>query len=269
VRGTSAALCPCMNSPRSFSLCTVLLWLLVAVPATAQDVTDPSLESPATEGETAEPRTGDRDALERELEAARGEGARDRTMEHLRFEGTLGFLGGWARYGDLGFAGTLPASAFEAGPITGAPIAGLRYDLRLVVAFVRMTVGADLAWSLYDAGETSRTFVFDEQAHTVSDRSVFSWSLRFGLGFELAASSDVRVFADLLGSLRVVEAQSAVASGTTASTQVSSQAMTFVPGLRIGARMRVVDAFFVQLAADGSPIGPWVTGELSVGGAIE
>jgi hypothetical protein len=258
-----------MNSPRSFLLSFVLLSLLVAAPAAAEDATDPSLDAPATDSETTEPLTGDRDAHERALAAEPREAPRDRTMEHLRFEGTIGFLGGWARYADLGLAGALPPSAFDSGPVAGAPIAGLRYDLRLVVAFVRMTAGADLAWSLYGAREGTRTLVFDDGTRTVTDRSVFSWALRFGLGLELAASEDVRLFADLLGSVRFVEVQSSIASGTTASTNVSSQVTTFVPGLRVGARVRVVDAFFVQLAADASPIGPWVTGELSVGGAFE
>ena len=185
-------------------------------------------------------------------------------MEHLRFEGTLGFLGGWARYADLGLAGPLPPSAFEAGPAAGAPIAGLRYDLRLVVAFVRMTVGADLAWSLFDARGSERTLTSSEGQRTLSDRAAFLWSLRFGLGLELAASDDVRLFADLTGSVRFLEVQS-VLEGTSVSSQVTS----FAPGVRLGARARVVDAFFVQLAADASPMGPWVTGELSVGGAIE
>jgi hypothetical protein len=251
-----------MNSPRSFLLIAVLLSLLVAVPATAQDATDPSLDAPA-DGESIEARAA------RERDECEAAVSRDRTMEHLRFEGTIGFLGGWARYADLGLAGALPPSAFESGPVAGAPIAGLRYDLRLVVAFVRMTAGADLAWSLYGAREGTRTLSFDDGERTVTDRSVFLWALRFGLGLELAASEDVRLFADLLGSVRFVEVQSGIASGTTASTNVSSQVTTFVPALRLGARVRVVDAFFVQLAADASPIGPWVTGELSVGGAFE
>jgi hypothetical protein len=189
---------------------------------------------------------------------------RDRSMEHLRFEGTIGFLGGWSRYADGGLSGPLPADAFERGVGAGAPIAGLRYDVRLVVAFVRMTVGIDLAWSLFRAQDTTRTIVIDDGARTLSDRAAFLWALRFGLGLELSASEDVRLFADVIGSVRFLEVQS-----TLDDVNVTSASVSFAPGLRLGARVRVHEAFFVQLAADGSPFGPWFAGDLSVGGAIE
>lgn len=247
-------------------------WMLFALvtflarPVIAQDLT---AEDTAAQDDTARDTAAQDDAA-RDTTAASSsaraldDDARDRTMEHLRFEGTLGFLGGWARYADQGLGGSLPEGAFDAGPVAGAPIAGLRYDVRLVVAFVRMTAGADLAWSLFDARESSRALAFDDGARTLRDRSVFLWSLRFGLGLELAATDDVRLFADLLGSVRFLEVQSLLEG-----TPVTSSVTSFAPGLRVGARMRVVDAFFVQLAADASPMGPWVTGELSVGGAIE
>jgi hypothetical protein len=189
---------------------------------------------------------------------------RDRSMEYFRFEGTIGFLGGWSRYADSGLSGPLPADAFERGAGAGAPIAGLRYDARLVVAFARMTVGVDLAWSLFRAQDTTRTVVLDDGASTVSDRAAFLWALRFGLGLELSASEDVRLFADVIGSVRFLEVQS-----TLETTNVTSNSVSFAPGLRVGARVRIHDAFFVQLAADGSPFGPWLAGDLSVGGAIE
>jgi hypothetical protein len=189
---------------------------------------------------------------------------RDRTMEHVRFEGTLGFLGGWSRYADAGLSGPLPASAFEQGVGAGAPIAGLRYDVRLVVAFVRMTVGADLAWSLFRAQDTTRTIAIDDGMRTLSDRSAFLWALRFGLGLELGVSEDVRLFGDVIGSVRFLEVQS-----TLDGTNVTSSVVSFAPGLRVGARIRIVDGFFVQLAADASPFGPWIAGDLAVGGAIE
>lgn len=192
--------------------------------------------------------------------------AAEDVMEHVRFEGTLGFLGGWARHADVGLTGSpsLPPGAFDAGALAGAPIAGLRYDLRLVVAFVRMTAGADLAWSLFRAADTTRAIESASGAQSLTDRAVFLWALRFGLGLEATLDDRVRLFADLLGSVRFLEVQAALDGASTTQSAVS-----FAPGLRLGARMRIVDSFFVQLAADGSPFGPWVSGELSVGGAIE
>lgn len=249
-----------MTHARSASMLLALL-TFVARSASAQDLT---AEDTAAQDTTAEDATAQDAAAASSSARALDDDARDRTLEHLRFEGTLGFLGGWARYADQGLGGPLPEGSFDAGPVAGAPIAGLRYDVRLVVAFVRMTAGADLAWSLFDARGASRTLAFDDGARTLRDRSVFLWSLRFGLGLELAATRDLRLFADLLGSVRFLEVQSALDG-----TPVTSSVTSFAPGLRVGARLRVVDAFFVQLAADASPMGPWVTGELSVGGAIE
>lgn len=246
---------------------TVLSAFLVTIftsSALADDGASPSAEAArdATSDSITEP-----DAVpsssSRELDEARDR-ARDRSMEHLRFEGTIGFLGGWARYADAGLSGPLPSEAFQEGVGEGTPIAGLRYDVRLVVAFVRMTIGADLAWSLFRAGDTTRSVVLDDGTQTLTDRAAFLWALRFGLGLELAASDEVRLFADVIGSVQFLEL-----SSTVGETNVTSSVVSFAPGLRIGARVRVHDAFFVQLAADASPFGPWIAGDLSVGGAIE
>lgn len=185
-------------------------------------------------------------------------------MEHMRFEGTLGFLGGWAGHSDAGLSGSLPPSAFESGAVPGTPIAGLRYDVRLVVAFVRMTAGADLAWGMFRASDTARPVTTPDGEQTLVDRSLFLWALRFGLGLEATLDDRVRLFADLTGSVRFLEV------GTSLDGVSSSQsAVTFAPGLRLGARFRIVDSFFVQVGADASPFGPWIAGDVSVGGAIE
>jgi len=186
------------------------------------------------------------------------------TMEHMRFEGTLGFVGGWAGHNDTALSGSLPPSAFESGAVTGTPIAGLRYDLRLVVAFVRMTVGADLVWGMFRASDTSRPWMTPVGEQTLVDRSLFVGALRFGLGVEATLDDRVRLFADVTGSVRFLEV------GTSLDGDAAEQrAVAFAPGLRLGARLRVVDSFFVQIAADASPFGPWIAGDLSVGGAIE
>jgi hypothetical protein len=248
-------------------------WLArpMAAAAQAEAGTETETETEAeTEAET-ETETEAETETETEAETETGTGTEtldrhDDVMEHVRFEGTLGFLGGWARHADVGLSGSpsLPPGAFDAGALAGAPMAGLRYDLRLVVAFVRMTAGADLAWSLFRAADTARAIDGMGGTQSLSDRGAFLWALRFGLGLEATLDDRVRLFADLLGSVRFLEVQSSLDGVPT-----TQSASTFAPGLRLGARVRIVDAFFVQLAADGSPLGPWVSGELSVGGAIE
>ena len=271
--GTGRALCTGMahpSLPRPLAPALFALALLVAHGAHAQGGEAQEAETTAvteTENVTmspAEPATGSASALEPEPASQRDD--RDAVMEHIRFEGTIGFLGGWARYADLGLSSSpaLPPTAFDAGAVAGSPIAGLRYDLRLVVAVVRMTAGADFAWSMFRAAGTTRMIDTASGAQRLTDRGVFLWALRFGLGLEAHVLPGLRLFADVTGSVRFLEVQVALdAQAATAS------AVSFAPGLRLGTRIAIVDAFFAQLSVDASPLGPWVTGELSVGGAFE
>lgn len=183
----------------------------------------------------------------------------------MRFELTMGFVSGYARYADVGLTGaaSLPRATFDDGPVAGTAMAGLRYDARLVVSFIRMTVGGDLMWGLFD-GAHARSVDDAGASVSITNRRLFDGALRFGLGLE-ANVDGVRLFADLLGVLHflevVVERQ---------DQSITRSATVFAPGLHVGVRVPVADAFFVQLSADGSPFGPtWIGGDLSVGGAIE
>lgn len=184
---------------------------------------------------------------------------------HLRLELTMGFAGGVGRYSEVGLTGNpaLPPGTFDGGPASGAGMVGLRYDLRLVVSFVRMTIGGDLLWGLFD-GTSPRTLDEAGTPITIADRRLFDGALRFGLGLE-ANLDGVRLFADVIGVLHFVEA-----SVERQGDAVTHRATTFSPGLRLGVRIPIVEHFFVQVAADGTPFGPsYVGGDLSVGGAIE
>lgn len=184
---------------------------------------------------------------------------------YLRFEGTMGFVGAYARYASVGLRGEpmLPRGAFDGGPLDGVAMAGLRYDVRLVVSCVRMTVGGDLGWGMFDASG-SRTVDVGGSPTTLAERSLFDGALRFGLGLE-ASVEGVRLFADLLGVIHFVEL--GIETQGVASTL---HATVFTPALRAGVRIPVTDGFFVQLSADGSPFAPSaIGGDLSVGGAFE
>lgn len=202
------------------------------------------------------------DDADREAEWALAREPRDAEDDdvYARFELTMGFVGGYASYADLGFSGmpALPTSAFSEGPAAGTAMAGLRYDVRLVIAFLRMTVGGDLSWGVFRAGPRAIA-----DGTTVSDRRVFDGALRFGLGLE-ANVDGVRLFADVLGTVHFVDVEIAQENAST------YHAVAFSPGLRLGVRIPVVPHFFVQVSADGSPFGPsWIGGDVSVGGAIE
>lgn len=227
------------------------LTLLTTLPVHAQDATD------------ATPPDADLTYDEAREEAYRAALApREETDDdvHLRLELTMGFAGGYGRYADLGLGqSTLPAGAIDGGPVNGAAMAGLRYDLRLVVAFVRMTVGGDLLWGLFSSS-AERTV----SGVRVRDERLFDGALRFGLGLE-ANVDGIRLFADVIGTVHFVE-NVLFFDGT----PVSTTSTAFAPGARIGVRVPVVPHFFVQASIDASPFGPtWIGGDLSVGGAIE
>jgi hypothetical protein len=190
---------------------------------------------------------------------------RDPVLEHVRFEGTMGFVAGAARYSEVGLAGdpSVPRM-FDAGPAAAVAMTGLRYDLRLVVAFVRMTVGADVLFGLFDASSGGRVVESGDAALRVVDRRFFEWSLRFGLGLE-ATVGDVRLFADALVVAHFVEAEVAIDGRPTGYAAVAAS-----PGLRLGVRIPIVGAFFAQLEIDGAAFAPtWGGGALSVGGAFQ
>jgi hypothetical protein len=189
----------------------------------------------------------------------------ERDGPYLRLEATMGFVAGYGRYSEVGLTGTVPVpeATFDGGPFAGGPLAGVRYDVRLVVAFVRMTIGGDLLWGIFDGGH-ARTLDEGGMPITIADRRLFDGALRFGLGLE-ATVDGVRLFADVLGTIHFVEA-----SLERQGDPIGHSAVAFSPGLRLGVRIPVVDGFFVQLSADGSPFGPsWLGGDFSVGGAIE
>ncbi len=247
-----------MNLRNQWVLGLSLLPLFIAIPARAAD--DAPEEALVEERAAADELTLE----ERVYLEERAERARHATDPSVRFELTMGFAGAYARYAELGLTGStmLPPGTFEGGPAAGAAMAGLRYDARLVVSFVRMTVGGDLLWGLFDG--QSRLLDEGGVPITITDRRIFDGVLRFGLGLE-ANLDGVRLFADLLGTLHFVEV-----AVERQGDAVTHTAVGFAPGLRLGVRLPIVDSFFVQLSADGSPFGPsYVGGDLSVGGAIE
>ncbi len=177
----------------------------------------------------------------------------------------MGFVGGAARYSEVGLTGDLAVPRmFDAGPATAVAMTGLRYDLRLVVAFVRMTVGADVLFGLFDASSGGRSVETGDGSVRVVDRRFFEWSLRFGLGLEVAAGP-VRLFADALLVAHFVEAEVAIDAQPMTYTAIAAS-----PGLRLGARIPIVGAFFAQVELDGAAYAPtWGGAAISVGGAFE
>ncbi len=178
------------------------------------------------------------------------------------FEFSMGFVGGWRRFDRMAFRGdpTLDPSLYRTAPLDGVQSYGLRYDVRLVVAYTRMTVGIDIPFTQYTVDETTRTLDDGSQA-TVAHVKPFAF--RFGIGGELPVGP-VAPFVDILGSIHSVRATYDIDD-----VEREVKARSFGFSARAGVRLHVRKWFFASLAGEVGIVGPMVwAADLSVGFAI-
>lgn len=190
------------------------------------------------------------------------------------FEVSMGFLAGQRRYLDTPFGfsggdgGATPGANSLVEPLQRAPfdrvnVYGLRYDARLVVSYVRMTMGFDLPFSAFNVGNTSGQYSLQGTTRTVTARSLTTRGLRFGLGVE-APIGPVAPYVDLLGAVHWTTAGLAVDGAP-----VEYDATAFAMSLRGGLRLHLRKWFFATAAGEIGLAGDvrWGT-ELSVGFAF-
>ncbi len=134
-----------------------------------------------------------------------------------------------------------PLSRFPYDKVT---VLGLRYDMRLVVSYVRMTAGFDLPYAVYRAGQTTGRYEIDGTEREVTARSLHMKALRFGIGGELPLSP-VTPFADLLGSINWLNTELAVDKD-----RRELEATTFGFSVRAGVRLQVRRWFFASAAGE-------------------
>jgi len=192
------------------------------------------------------------------------------TEEGDHFELTMGFIAGARRYdresfsresggGDVAGAKAL-VEPFGNAPYDGCTALGLRYDLRLVVAHVRMTVGVDFPFASFAPADTRRSYDVAGVEREITVRKIRPYELRFGIGGELAFGR-FAPFADLVGEVDWVDTVLAVDGAT-----VGYEACSFGFSARAGARVYVRDWFFVAAAGEIGIVGQRVWGaELSLG----
>lgn len=176
------------------------------------------------------------------------------------FELSMGFIAGSRRYGELNYdGGQRYASMLEDEPFDDALVFGLRYDLRLVVSYVRMTVGVDIPFPTFDSSST--TAMVDGMETALTD--LRGWNLHFGIGGEYPVGP-VAPFLDILGDVAFAEASFASAAGNE-----SIEGRGFGFALRGGVRLHVRKWFFASASAEVGLVGDirWGT-ELSVGFAL-
>jgi hypothetical protein len=177
------------------------------------------------------------------------------------FELSMGFLAGQHRLRNARWsnAATLDPSVFAGAPFDRVEAYGLRYDLRLVVAHVRMTAGVDVPFAAYDVDATRTSL---EGVRTeVPELKLFGF--HFGIGAEYPIGP-VAPFVDVLGGLDWATAD-VVRGGET--FRVESRDFAF--RIRAGVRLHVRRWFFASASGEVGLTGqPSWAAELSVGFAL-
>jgi hypothetical protein len=187
------------------------------------------------------------------------------------FELTMGFLAGARRYdeesfshasGDHAGAGGL-VEPFRSAPYDNVPVYGLRYDLRLVVSYVRMTVGVDFPFAHIQPADTRTTYDVGGVPSETMVRKIRPYELRFGIGGEYPIGR-FAPFVDLIGEVDWVETELSIAGD-----KVAYEANSFGFSVRAGVRAYLRDWFFIAAAGEIGIVGNRFWGaELSLGFAF-
>lgn len=188
------------------------------------------------------------------------------------FELSMGFIAGQRRFDYASFGldsepGVAGASElvepFQDAPFDRLTTLGLRYDLRLVAAYTRMTVGVDVPFAYYRPTEAQGTYRIGEGTHTVRVRSISPVLVHFGIGGEIPIGP-LAPFVDVLGHLRWTTAELAIDG---VKHTYSEHGFGF--SARAGLRLHVRKWFYASLAGEVGLVGDlrW-GGELSVGFAL-
>ncbi len=187
------------------------------------------------------------------------------------FEVSMGFLAGQRTYTNTPFSlssGSTEGanglvSPFQATPYDRVNAFGLRWDARLVVSYVRMTVGYDQPFMALRLGDGQATYPVGGALRDVQVRSIQSHDLRFGIGGEYPIGP-LAPFVDIIGSVHWV--------GTTLAIDGASHdysAVTFGFAARGGFRLHVRKWFFASASGEVGLVGDERWGaELAVGFSI-
>jgi hypothetical protein len=190
------------------------------------------------------------------------------------FEFSMGFLAGQRSYKNTSFQfedGTAKGigggglvEPFVKPPFDKATVLGLRYDVRLVMSYIRMTVGFDLPFPTYKASDATSTYDVAGVQRTVTVQSVSAKELRFGIGGEYPYKS-IAVYADLIGGVHWVDTELAI-DGYNAEYGATSFAFSG----RAGIRAHVRKWFFATASGEVGFIGDIVwNAEVAVGFSVK
>ena len=177
------------------------------------------------------------------------------------FEFSMGFIAGARDYSAHTYEGThrFDPAIFAGTPFGNTEAYGLRYDVRLVVWYLRMTAGVDLPFASYDV-ENTRINIDGQDALVTGMKN---WPFHFGIGAEYPFGP-VAPFVDVLGGLSF--AKPTIAMG---GEEEELRGQTFGFTVRAGLRLHVRKWFFASISGEAGIVGDvqWGT-ELSVGFAV-
>lgn len=175
------------------------------------------------------------------------------------FEFTMGFLAGQRSYKDTSFkfedgnaegiGGGGLVKPFVRTPFDNATVLGLRYDVRLVMSFIRMTVGFDLPFPTYKVSDSTAPEDVNGTMRQVTVQSLAAKELRFGIGGEYPFKK-VALFADLIGGVHWVDSELSI-DGYKANYSATSFAFSG----RAGVRAYVRKWFFATASGEVGIIG--------------
>jgi hypothetical protein len=185
------------------------------------------------------------------------------------FEISMGFIAGEQSLAGTAFehrGGATPGAAELSQPFAERPFAhhtslGLRYDVRLVVAYTRMTIGVDFPFAQF--APSDGTYAVGGVDRAVSVRSINPYLLHFGIGGEIPIGP-IAPFLDLLGHVRWTEAALSIDGERNVYGSTG-----FLFSARAGLRLHVRRWFYASVAGEIgiAPAITWQT-EVSVGFAI-
>ncbi len=182
-------------------------------------------------------------------------------------EFTMGFMGGQRNFTETNFSQVGDGerlnldAPMSSAPYDGVTTLGLRYDLRLVVSYIRMTAGFDMPFATYNTGDTTQAYQIDGQARQVTSRSLSMRGFRFGIGGEVPTGTPLTPFVDVMGTVNFLDTTLVVDNAA-----YDFEATSFGFSARTGVRLQVRRWFFAQLAGEiGLKSDVVWGGELSVG----
>lgn len=184
---------------------------------------------------------------------------------------SMGFHGGERTYADAPMRHTGDGAdglaamrdPLLAWPTGRATVIGPRWESRVVLQPLRMTLGYQLAVPVYDTPQRGTTHRVGGEAVVVYPETVWAHEVRFGLGLE-ASRGPVAPFVDLTGDLLWLDTSLSIDGQT-----VAYEAMAFSLSARAGLRVHLRDHLFVEVAGERGLLGVSEWGaQLNVGFAV-